>query len=406
VARIGSEIARTDREDLTIARETPLRSTHQQAEADFVEYGPADLPVPLVATFGEIEAEYAAIRKAVALIDLPHRGTLRVTGADRLPFLENMLTQQVGDLAPGEMRKSFWLTKTGRIAADLNVMQMEDAMLIDLDLHQAADTAESLSRYLFSEEVSISDVSEEQHRLALHGPRSAELLASVCDAEGPDSPLTRLGALQPGRAIVVHVGGEEVVVYRDDLTGEPGLHLIMDVRHTPAIYEQLLERGLGHDGGGLGLRTLGWFAFNIARIEAGTPMFNIDFGTDSLPHETGVLRDRVSFTKGCYLGQEVVARIESQGAPKQKLIGLRLQGEALPVTGAEVLAHEQPTETVIGAVTSATVSPMLSAAPIAFAMVRTSRATKGEQVRVRTESGLADATIHRLRFWPAEDEVS
>src|SRR5439155_17574914 len=117
-------------------------------------------------------------------------------------------------------------------------------------------------------------------------------------------------------------------------------------------------------------RRIGWHAYNIARIEAGWPIFNIDFGPDSLPHETGVLEDRVSFKKGCYLGQEVVARMQSLGHPKQRLVGLKAKEwttsggeEGVPEEGTRVYAQArgqeggQPPE-VVGAVTSSAASPM------------------------------------------------
>jgi folate-binding protein YgfZ len=120
----------------------------------------------------------------------------------------------------------------------------------------------------------------------------------------------------------------------------------------------------------------GWLALNIARIEAGTPIFNLDFGTSSLPAETGVLDDRVSFTKGCYLGQEIVARMHARGHPKQVLVAIAFASvlepagglPRLPETGA-ALSLAGATE-VIGQVTSSTLSPLRASSPIGFAMVR------------------------------------
>ena len=149
------------------------------------------------------------------------------------------------------------------------------------------------------------------------------------------------------------------------------------------------------------VRPIGWLAFNIARIEAGTPLFNIDFGPTNLPHESGILHDRVSFTKGCYLGQEIVARMESLGKPKQTLVGLKMQSDLLPVAGAQVF--ERGADDVmgqqIGIVTSSTLSPMLGAAPIAFAMLKTACAAAGAAVLVNAEGEQVKATVESLRFW-------
>jgi folate-binding protein YgfZ len=151
-------------------------------------------------------------------------------------------------------------------------------------------------------------------------------------------------------------------------------------------------------------RPIGWHAFNIARIEAGTPLFNIDFGPTNLPHETGLLSHRVSFTKGCYLGQEVVARLENLGKPKQILVGLKVQTDALPIAGAQVFEQNSDNSMgdQIGVVTSSTLSPMLGAVPIAFAMLKTTKATPGATVLVSAEGEQAPALISPLRFWPRE----
>jgi folate-binding protein YgfZ len=207
------------------------------------------------------------------------------------------------------------------------------------------------------------------------------------------------------------IGGTNVVIARRDQTGETGLELIMPVEHAAAVWDQLLatDAAIGH--GRRRVRPIGWHSFNIARIEAGTPLFNVDFGTTSLPHETGVLHDRVSFTKGCYLGQEIVARTEHLGRPKLNLIGLRMQANRLPVAGAQVFAAagEGTAGSIgdqIGVVTSSTLSPMLGAAPIAFAMVRASHAEIGRAVVVNAEGESCAAVIHPLRFWPGPEPSS
>ena len=127
-----------------------------------------------------------------------------------------------------------------------------------------------------------------------------------------------------------------VVAARRDQIGAPGLEIFCPLAEGESVAAALLESEAADDAGRRRIRPIGWYAYNVARIEAGTPLFNVDFGATNLPHETGVLHDRVSFKKGCYPGQEIVARIESQGRPKQTLIGLRPVGDALPVAGAQV----------------------------------------------------------------------
>lgn len=400
-----------------MATASPLNPLHQQAEATFVMYGPGDPArggsIAVVESFGELEAEYAALRKGCVLMDLPHRGVIRVTGRDRLDFLGRMVTQEMKGFAPGTVRRSFWLSRKGRIDADLTMVQLEDEMWIDADALVSAKTASALSDFLFAEEVTIEDQTPAMHRLALHGPTAAALLDAVA------SPLVGPGASgTPDRgAGRVEIAGRPVTLFRDDATGEPGYELILQAAHVPAVYESLLERGLaGTEGGAFKLRTCGWHAFNIARIEAGRPLFLIDFGTESLPHETGpeCLADHVSFTKGCYLGQEIVARMQSLGHPKQVLVALKLDessplptgpdGDAAllqPETGSPVLlAVEGADPRPVGAVTSSTRSPMLGDRAVCFAPVKWDHAKPGTRLLVSTAGGPVGAEVRpSLVFW-------
>ena len=142
-----------------------------------------------------------------------------------------------------------------------------------------------------------------------------------------------------------------------------------------------------------------------SRIEAGTPLFHVDFGSDNLPHETGILDARVSFRKGCYPGQEVVARMQSLGKPKQVLVALRIAEDALPTAGSPVFERGADGEagSPVGTVTSSTLAPMLGAASVAFAMVRTAHAQPGTVLSVPAEGARATATVQpSLRFLPEE----
>lgn len=392
-----------------MARVSPLRKLHQQAEASLIAYGAAEADVLVVETFGELELEYAALRKACVLIDQPQRGTIEVTGADRLEFLNRMITQELKGLSPFHTTRSFWLNRKGRIEADLRVIELGERTLLDVDVHASAGALKSLEAFIIAEDVKLADRTEAMHRFALHGPRGPELLKRVSKpVAGPP-----MGDLSEGVACIVSIAGREVVVDRDDSTGEQGLELLMKRDDALAVYEQMVEAGVEHDGdgGGVGLRPAGWHAYNIARIEAGRALFNIDFGPDSLPHETGkaTLRDRVSFTKGCYLGQEVVARMESRGHSKGALVALRFDqtqartslGEPRqPVTGSHVWSAKTPEGDAIGAVTSSTLSPMLGGEPICFAMVKHDCTPPGTSLLVEAEGEkMAGSVQEGLVFW-------
>ena len=361
----------------------PLHDLHDQAEAEFQPY----MDGQIVSTFGEPQAEYAAIRKAVGLMDLPQRGVLELTGRDRLPFLNNLLTAATYDkatktpMAAGGGAYAFLLhNKTGRIIADLTVIERGDRTLIELDGRLAATVMAELERYKFAEQVTIADRSAELHELALHGPRAT---LSVHE----------LPTIEPGQNAAIELFGTPTIAWRDDLTGSPGYHLIVPADAARLVWMNLIGRHV---------RPIGWAAFNAARVEAGRPLFGIDFDDTALPAETGPLLDRaVSFTKGCYPGQEVVARMHARGQFAKTVVGLRVADGALPVAGSPVTDDVGDT---VGVVTSSTVSPVLSNAAVALATVRKAACNVGTVVNVPAEGAVRRAVVAPLPFLPAPSE--
>lgn len=421
-----------------MARRSPLHSAHLEAEAIFLVYGPAGSPadslggeitddrsgtLDVVATFGELELEYAALRKACVLIDQPHRGVIELTGPDRLDFLNRMLTQELKGLLPGQVRRSFWLNRKGRIDADLRVVHLEDRTLLELDAHAVARTLRGLAAYVITEDVRFQDLSESTHRLAVHGPTAAAALLAPPTSH---RSATESSVPPPEHVVSMEVASVECLVLRDDTAGEPGYEIILPTVRAARVYQHLVETGSDPNrgtpdaltdptlhtlGSRVKLRRAGWHAYNIARIEAGVPLYNIDFGPTSLPAETGVFLDRVSFTKGCYLGQEIVARMHARGHPKQKLVALKLSRQfnltdsapRQPESGAAVLG-KGATDAVpgdpVGAVTSSTTSPMLGAAAVCFAQVKYDLAAPGTELQVVTNDTLVPAIVQpSLTFW-------
>lgn len=385
-----------------MARSSPISSFLEQAGAQFLVYGPPDQhdPVKLVSTFGELEVEYAAIRKHCVLIDQPNRAVLELTGADRLEFLNRMLTQQVQGLRAGQVARSFWLNVKGRIDADLKVIELGSRTLLELDVLAASRTSDTLSGFIITEDATMADRTAEYHRLALHGPTALPLLLGIA-GEAANS------LEHDGAAAELLIQGASVVAYRADSAGETGVELIVPTADALRVYQALLDAGHGPaeapaPAGSLAsrvrLRPIGWHAWNIARVEAGTPVYFVDFGPESLPAETGVLDDRVSFKKGCYLGQEIVARMHARGHPKQLLVKIHFESRAgegelpaQPLTGSPITLPGA--ESPVGAVSSSVLSPMLSSTPIALASVRFAHAKPGTVVIAPAEGQPLRGTI-------------
>jgi folate-binding protein YgfZ len=384
-----------------------LAALQEEAGAILVPYG----PVRVAAGFGELELEYAAIRKHCGLLHFPQRTAVEVRGSDHLDYLNRMLTQELKTAAEGQVRRSFWLNKKGRIEADLRVLVLPGRVLLDVDVHAATAVIDGLRAFIVMEEAEVHPAAAESggvERLALHGPTAPQLIDAA------------FGAAPAENACVEgSIAGVSCIVWREDTAGVPGYELIVPSSGAVAVYRKLLE--LGHDAthgaqalrgdaqtlaSRVRLRPIGWHAYNMARIEAGTPIFNIDFGPRSLPAETGIIQDRVSFTKGCYLGQEVVARMHARGAFKQRLVGLKFESTPgseelplLPAEGAELFPAEGAREEAVGAVTSSTLSPMLGAVPIAIAAVRYTHIAPGTQLVATVEGRDVRAVVQeRLRF--------
>lgn len=405
---------------------SPILPLLEAADALLRPYGDApeghSAPAMLAEQIVELELEYAAIRKHVALLDQPNRGVIVVTGSDRLDFLGRMVTQDVRAIPPFQWRHSFWLNRKGRIDADMRVIVLPDRVLLDMDIHAVARTIAGLNAYIIAEDVALADATQQIHRLALHGPAADVTLASVVGHAhaAPGAPASPpLQALSAGSALTCSFGGSILTVARDDSTGGTGLEIFLPVEQARPLYEALVAQAHDHAPAGAApakplapsLRPIGWHAYNIARIEAGTPLYNLDFGPNNLPHETGdhVLRSRVSFKKGCYLGQEIVARMEARGHPKVVLAALALDGPDArdaegtprqPVTGAPIFATADAGGEPIGVVTSSTVSPMRSSTPICLAMVRHAHAVAGAELHLPAEGVLVRAKVQSEPvFW-------
>lgn len=404
---------------------------HRTADALIGLYGPQNNPIEVVEAIDPIEVEYAALRTHAALLDRPERAIVEVRGADAIEFLSRMLTQELRrDFPPFASKRSFWLSRKGRIDADVRILRLADRLLIDLDRHgvdrflNGEDGKSGLTRFVFSEEVTFADMSQSLHRLSMHGPAAIAVLHAHAEyVEG--APILEL---QPDQVTRVRIAGTEVIVDRWDSAGEIGLELTVPTEHVQAVYERLSRtssrvapgtQSTSESADKPTALRCGWHAYNLARLETGTALFNLDFGVTTLPHETGreTLLDRVSFKKGCYLGQEVVARMESLGHPKQRLVGLRiapppstteqtnpfLAEHAEAQTGSLVLEQDSPESAErggVGAITSAAISPMLGAASIAFAMVKWSHSENQRQLFVQTGACRLPAIVQEsLRFW-------
>ena len=292
---------------------------------------------------------------AAAGRDLGDRGTLRLTGVDRVRFLNGMLSNDVAKLGPGETCYAMLLNRKGRILADLFVLALEDGLLLDTAPGTHAEVRQVLERHIIADDVVIHDLSEAWGHVGLEGPG----VRSVLESESMPLPA-------PGRFVRAERDGETFLwVGGGSLTPE-GLQVLGP--RTP----------LARLAAGLGLPGLSEREVEVLRIEAFLPVYGIDMTERNFPVEAR-LEHAVSYTKGCFVGQEIVARIRSHGAVKRLLV--QIHAEAPVEQGASIRVGG----TVVGEVTSAVISPL--SGPMALGYVRTAGAAPGTALDLEGVSG-------------------
>ncbi len=393
---------------------------HADAEIDWSAWG----TTPIVSTFGHPQIEYSAVRKACGLMPRPERGLVEVVGRDRHSFLNNLLTnglvgkESKQPLPPGHGCYAFLLNLKGRVVADARVLEVpgQDRLLLDVDRATAAMLVEVLDGYRFAEKVKLADISADWQSLALHGPTALDLLAQAADGPVAFEPTPAdFPATADVPVTVAKFGGVEAVLFRDDVCGTAGVHVWLPADRVVGVWDDLTTRfGETLDDRRFGerrLTPLGWAMFNACRIEAGRPLLGVDFAAappsragkskeeppkgGSLPAELGPLFDLgVSVTSGCYLGQEVVARMHARRVSAKQIVGIRMNDDALPTAGAPVEVGDD----AVGTVTSSTLSPVLSAACVCLATVKRPHFEVGTEVTIPAEGRHATGKIVALPF--------
>ncbi len=290
------------------------------------------------------QADAAAARRSAALFRLEGRGLLAVTGGDRVRWLDGMVSGDVASLAPGRGCAALALTRQGRIVADLHVLQRGDEIWLELALGALGPLVEHLDKFIIADDVSLEDRSGAFARLALEGPAALSFLR---EAAGEVDPIA------PDAARDLALAGATVTAWAWGWSGEPALQLLVPAASAPAVVEALGAGGRLPEGGSE--------ALEILRIEAGVPAFGAELDETVLPAEAG-LEDAVSFDKGCYTGQEVVARMASRGQAGHRLVGLSFPGGECAPAGTKISDRRRE----VGELTSACVSPSAGAIGLGF----------------------------------------
>lgn len=321
--------------------------------------------------YGDPAAEYQALRHGRALIDRSWVDHLELAGEDRRRFLNGQVTCDVKELATGHGTYGFFTSAKGRVEADVVVLAGDDRLLLELPRGLAPSIAERLRKYVIVDRVEVH-AAPPTVSLALAGPGAAEGLETLLGAGAlPDTPWGH----HP-----VTIAGLPVRLVRHPRLGVEAFVLELAAADSDTVAETLLASIPD-------LRPAGYQALATIRVEAGIPWFGHDFGPDNFPQETGI-DEAVSYTKGCYLGQEVVARLHYRGQVSRQLRGLVVKGNVVPAAETEVLYEDRPA----GTVTSSATSPELGR-PVALALIQRRAFEPGTRVEL---AGGLEAEIRTL----------
>lgn len=321
------------------------------------------------ATDPELAADYQALTSGCALVELGPRTELLFTGRDRATLVNNLSTNEIRKLEPGRGAEVFLLNVQGRIVGHGYVFAGAERHLLNTVPGQGERLLAHCDRYIIREDVQVADRTAEITQWGLLGPLAEATAARALGAVpwGNAAPAERLAHGQ------VEFEGEPIKVRRVDWTSPVDLSLVASCERAEALREALVAAGA---------RPVSVLAFEAARIEAGTPFFGGDIGDRNLPQELARDDRAISFVKGCYLGQETVARIDALGHVNRTLVGIEFPGSVVPGPGTELTVEGQ----VVGQVTSAGWSPRRQAA-VALAYLRRGVNQPGQAVNWPGGSG-------------------
>jgi len=358
-------------------KQSRLHDHHAKLQATFEEV--TDRQVPL--HYGDMLAEYRAVREAVGIADLSHRGKLRVTGDDRVKWLQSVISNDLLSLQPGQGRYSSFLTHKGKMLSYFRCYLQPDAVMLE-DVGEIGDhTYTALRKFLlYGTKAKMENCRESWGLLLVSGPKAGAVMKA---AFGTD-----VGELKPVNFIPAAIGGHTALVIHTEETGERDYEILIPSDGLVPAWERLLEAGAPHR-----ITPVGSQACEALRMEAGITKAGPDLNEEIVPPEANLQEKAFSLSKGCYPGQEVVARMDTYGSVRRHLVGLVVKGSVVPPKGSKLFAGTRE----VGWVSSATLSPALKA-PIAFGFPLRDFSTAGTSLTIEADGVHYEATVQPLPF--------
>lgn len=345
----------------TALRRSPLEESHKSAGAIAREQDGC----VVVASYGDASAEYDAVRgdTGAGLFDLSSRGRVEVSGTEAVQFLNGMLTNDVTRLEDGAWMHAAFPNPQGRLVASVRVFRNGGAFRFDTEAATTERMLKTLERFTLAGDFRVRDVTNETAMLSLQGVGACDIIRNVLGETAAD--------VARGRVVAAQFQNIEVTVARATHTAEDGFDLFVHAADAEGLWNALVEAGA---------RPAGFDALEVLRVEAGVPRYGVDASDANVVLEVVNEAEAVSYTKGCYAGQEIIARIHWRGHVAKKLAGLVFEREAVPPADARIRSCEEGGREV-GRITSTAFSPRLNRR-VALGLVKHDHLAPGTEVKI------------------------
>ena len=355
-----------------------LHETHRRLGAIFEQSSGWLIPM----SYGDEMSEYEALRNSAGIIDISNRGKLSLSGKEHLKFLQGIVTNDVNKLEVGGGLYATFLTPKGRLIADMRIYRKNDSVLIDLEPGLNEKVGELFLKYRISYKVNIDDSTENVSLISVQGQRSKELIEKTL---GEEIPL-----MSEYSYFLNNFNGAETMIAKANRTGEDGFDIyIPSDGNDKSLWDHLVKNGEEFQA-----KPIGHWATETARIEAGIPRYGVDMNENTIPIEAG-LWHALSFEKGCYVGQEVIARIKWRGHVNWHLVGFEIDDKDIEIKDNKIFDGERE----IGYITSSSFSPTYNKV-LALGYIRREFNKPGTNVSINTkENKKISAKVVDLPFY-------
>ncbi len=317
--------------------------------------------------------EYWTVKNAAGFADISHMGLVRITGKDRKSFLNGLLTNDISKIPEKGGLHSLLLNTKARVLADLYLYEGEDHLLADAGEATAAKVKDILDRFIITEEVQLQDSGIDNVHITVQGPKSAQTLKEIVGIDVRDLKPLEHRTLGPSWIIA------------RDRTGQGGYDIILPRDESEAVWQAFLLKG-----GELSVRPVGQKALDILRLEAGLPKYGVDVDENTIVLEAGY-KEAISFTKGCYMGQEVVARATHIGRVNKQLVKIEIEAKEVPSVRSKLSSDGRDA----GFLTSAAFSPGFGKV-VGLAYANRDFAKEGTRLSLESEGTPLQAVVVKI----------